>query len=373
MPPLHLTLCVIVRDEAFELSEMLASTRKLWDECVVVDTGSSDNSPQVAADNGARVISTAWRDDFSEARNIGLEAARGRWILVLDCDERLESQDIQTLRQVVMGAADRVILLPQWTYTERKGLPDARAVTGPHRFMSRGASAYVEARQIRLFPCREDLRYAGNVHESLDTSVVVAGLNIECLEIPIHHHGHLVTANKNVKRNRLYGRMLRDKVRVNPEDPMTRYELGVQLANEGRHPLAERLLARTVRDAPGAPGVHKARLLLSRLLAGRGENSEAARQTAHAVRERPDQQACWVAAVWQHAVAGMDDAARRYLKQGLVLFPHDTQLNSLNRQEFGYSADNKKVDGSLLPSGTGIAKVGSMKPVRIPEPQAGRA
>lgn len=372
MPPLHLTLCVIVRDEALDLAGLLAGPHDLWDECVVVDTGSRDTSAEVAIRAGARVIHQPWRDDFSTARNAGLDAARGRWALVLDCDERLAPADRKTLRRLVLGPADRAWSLPQWNYTDRRDLPDARLVPAAARDMARGADTYVEARQIRLFPRRRDLRYAGNVHESLDEAMALAGVVVERLELPIHHYGHLPEMNKTELRNSLYGRLLRQKIRVNPEEPLARYELGVQLANEGRHQLAERLLARTVRDAPGGLGVYKARLLLGRLLTARGEIAAAACQTAHAVRERPDQQVCWVAAVRQHAAAGLEDTARLYLTQGLALFPHEAQLRSLYRQDFRHTADNAGVDGSRLQTGTAIATVGTGKHLDGPGQQAGK-
>ena len=73
-----LSAALIVRDEARVLEDCLASIRDVVDEIVVVDTGSIDDSPEIARRHGARVIHHPWRDDFAEARNVALDAAQGR-------------------------------------------------------------------------------------------------------------------------------------------------------------------------------------------------------------------------------------------------------------------------------------------------------
>ena len=70
------------------LTTRLDDSRSI-DEVVVVDTGSHDASARVAWERGARVVRHEWRDDFAAARNAGLTAARGHWILILDADERV--------------------------------------------------------------------------------------------------------------------------------------------------------------------------------------------------------------------------------------------------------------------------------------------
>jgi glycosyltransferase involved in cell wall biosynthesis len=82
-------LCVIARDEERFLAECLASVRDHVDEVVVVDTGSRDRTRAIASAAGARVVDFEWCDDFSAARNAGLDAVRGTHVLVLDADERL--------------------------------------------------------------------------------------------------------------------------------------------------------------------------------------------------------------------------------------------------------------------------------------------
>lgn len=96
-----LSATLIVRDEAPRLRRCLDSIRPFVDEIVVVDTGSVDETPDIAAACGARVLHSPWREDFSYHRNEALDAARGRWAFVIDGDEELEQG--WSLRSTVAG------------------------------------------------------------------------------------------------------------------------------------------------------------------------------------------------------------------------------------------------------------------------------
>ncbi|MDP6775756.1 MAG: glycosyltransferase, partial [Candidatus Latescibacteria bacterium] len=76
-----LSVCMIARDEAQFLTRCLESIQGLADEVVVGDTGSTDDTRQVAVEGGARVVEAPWEDDFSLARNAVLEEATGDWVL----------------------------------------------------------------------------------------------------------------------------------------------------------------------------------------------------------------------------------------------------------------------------------------------------
>ena len=100
------SLCMIVRDEAELLPRFFAAATGLWDELVVVDTGSTDATVAISVAAGARVLVHPWNDNLSDARNVGLEAATGDWILVLDADEIAPPELLPALRALV--ADDRI-------------------------------------------------------------------------------------------------------------------------------------------------------------------------------------------------------------------------------------------------------------------------
>jgi glycosyltransferase involved in cell wall biosynthesis len=86
---MELSFCIIVKNEAENLPRCLSSVQNVVDEMIVLDTGSSDRSIEIARSFGAEVHSFEWCNDFSAARNELLKYAQGDWILVLDADEVL--------------------------------------------------------------------------------------------------------------------------------------------------------------------------------------------------------------------------------------------------------------------------------------------
>lgn len=143
-----LAATLIVRNEERVLGDCLASLRPVVDEIVVVDTGSSDRSAELAAEHGARVFRFAWCDDFSAARNCAIDHATAPWLLYIDADERVSPGDHERVRAA---------------------LTDPGAVSATVRFHPRtGFTAYPEYRLYRRDP---RLRFEGVVHETMLPSV----------------------------------------------------------------------------------------------------------------------------------------------------------------------------------------------------------
>src|SRR3982750_4635941 len=84
------SLTMIVRNEEKNLPRCLESVRGLFDEIVVVDTGSRDRTKEIAAGFGARVSEFAWIDDFAAARNAALGQASSDYAFWLDADDVIE-------------------------------------------------------------------------------------------------------------------------------------------------------------------------------------------------------------------------------------------------------------------------------------------
>ena len=90
---------MIVKNEEQFLDQCLAALDGVAHQIVVVDTGSTDRTVQIAKAHGAEVHHFDWCDDFAAARNFALEHARGDWVLVLDADEVLTTEGLNGLRQ----------------------------------------------------------------------------------------------------------------------------------------------------------------------------------------------------------------------------------------------------------------------------------
>jgi tetratricopeptide (TPR) repeat protein len=87
-----LSAVMIVRDESHDIAACLASLAGVVDEIVVYDTGSVDDTRELARAAGARVVEGFWDDDFGRARTTAAEHASGAWLLVVDADERVVAQ-----------------------------------------------------------------------------------------------------------------------------------------------------------------------------------------------------------------------------------------------------------------------------------------
>ncbi len=98
---MKVSLCMIVKNEETTLPKCLASVNNFVDEVVVLDTGSTDKTPQIAAQFGAKVYYWTWNNNFSAARNEALKYVTGDWILVLDADETLTPEIIPFLEVVI--------------------------------------------------------------------------------------------------------------------------------------------------------------------------------------------------------------------------------------------------------------------------------
>lgn len=110
-----LSLCMIVKNEKENLPRCLASVKPYVEEIIVVDTGSEDGTPEMAAEYGAKVKYFEWCDDFAAARNYAISQASGDWILMLDADEELVVDSANFLEEIISKPE---ILVYALTYVE---------------------------------------------------------------------------------------------------------------------------------------------------------------------------------------------------------------------------------------------------------------
>ncbi len=182
LPQTGISLTLIARDEESVIARCLESAKSIADELIVVDTGSVDATREIARNVGATVIDFPWVDDFSAGRNAALEAATGRWILVLDADEYLPASSANAIRTLIAETRDA----PRAFHLLNKSSSD-EGRTG------------VVGKIVRLFPNRTDVRYEWPVHEQVVTSLRRADIPIHDTEIEIIHTGY-TNAEINLKK-----------------------------------------------------------------------------------------------------------------------------------------------------------------------------
>ncbi len=329
MPQTGITLAIIVKNEAQWLGQMLDHHAELYDEAVVVDTGSTDESRSVAKAAGAKILDFQWCDDFSAARNFGLAEATGQWILVVDCDERIAVQDFSRVIHLAAVEPTCCYSLPQWNYTQTAGSADWEPTPPTYAACCEGAAGFVSAWSIRLFPNHPQVRYAGCVHETISRAGTALDFEHRQSDIPIHHYGHLQGWSQQKQRKESYFKLLLEKVQKKPQDSSALTELAYHLYERGEIELARRSLDSLVRRFPGGAEVHRARLLLGRILQKEGDGPGARAQFDLALRERPDWRSCWVESARAAFSQGDRERTTALVREGRRLFPLDPHLEGL--------------------------------------------
>ncbi|KAA3656238.1 MAG: glycosyltransferase, partial [Calditrichaeota bacterium] len=199
----RLSVCMIVKDEAAMLRDCLASVQGLYDELIVVDTGSSDQTVEIAREFGAQVHLHPWENNFSLHRNQSIGYATGDWILQIDADERLDASSRDLLQKILNETPDNV-----------------HGYCVVIQDFKRDGKQSVRFNYPRLFRNGVGVKYEAAVHNQ----VVIAG-KVDYSEIRINHFGYDLDPAAMLKKFRRSVRLLRKDARENPDDPRAFYYL----------------------------------------------------------------------------------------------------------------------------------------------------
>jgi glycosyltransferase involved in cell wall biosynthesis len=198
-----LSVCMIVKNEERHLAACLGSVRAIADEIVIVDTGSTDRTVEIARQFGAKILHHAWENDFSKARNIGLNAASGMWILQIDADERLENP-----RELL-----KVLKENQFSNTGGFFVD----VFSTARRADGGADNY-RTQLLRVFKNHPAIRFSGAIHEQISDAISRAGFEIQPTNIAINHLGYDISPEETRQKNLRNLELLKTELLKKPQD-----------------------------------------------------------------------------------------------------------------------------------------------------------
>ncbi|SEU20219.1 glycosyltransferase family 2 protein [Paenibacillus sp. NFR01] len=213
-PKLPISLCMIVKNEADTLARCLKSVAGVADELIVVDTGSTDGTAEIARRFGADVVDYPWNGDFAAARNAGLRRAKGAWILVLDADEELDES----------GKAELLLCAAH---------PEYEAFflrIHNHQGKDRTSPTITVNPIIRLFRNRPGHRFCGAIHEQIASVILEQkpGAAMHLSGVVVHHYGYaaeVVAKKDKIKRNI---ELLQNELNREPDNAFHHFNMAVE-------------------------------------------------------------------------------------------------------------------------------------------------
>ena len=243
-----LSLCMIVRDNARTIGAALESIRPWVDEMVVVDTGSSDDTPAICARLGARVSHFTWVDDFAAARNESLRLARGRWLFWMDSDDTIDPDCGRRLRELARAAADPSVL-GFVVQVRCPGIGDGDVTVVDH---------------LKLVRNHAEIRFEFRIHEQVLPAIRRLGGEVGWTDLFVTHSGYDHSPDGQARKLERDLRLLHLDLGERPEHPFVLFNLGMTYADAGRPGDAADYLRRSIAAAgPNESHLRKAYALLA--------------------------------------------------------------------------------------------------------------
>lgn len=208
---MKLSCCMIVKNEAERLPKCLDTVQNLIDEIIILDTGSTDNTIEIAQKKGAKVYTAVWENDFAKARNQALEYVTGDWVLVLDADEHFVSTKAEKVKQLILQKDALVINLVR---------QEVGAVQSPYSLVS------------RLFRNHPKIKFSRPYHALIDDSVIqlISTQNhwkvITLPEVAILHDGYDVNRINQQNKWQTAQATMEQYYHQYPDDPYVASKLG---------------------------------------------------------------------------------------------------------------------------------------------------
>ena len=225
-----ISLVLIVKNEEKDLPRCLDSFKDIVKEIVIVDTGSTDRTVEIAKSYGARVEFFEWTNDFAEARNVSLSFASCEWILRTDADEYIEEPEKAKLLHCINSGVADIYLCPT---------------------VSKLKNGVQTVENVRLIKNNLGIIYHYPIHETVALSAAKLGL-VQCLtNVEFLHSGYeFVEEGSSERKTERNISVCSQYLEKHPEDFYVRLVRGLLLLNTPRKTDAISDLERGVKDIP---------------------------------------------------------------------------------------------------------------------------
>ncbi len=222
---MYISQCLIVKNEEENIEHCLGHLKSVVSEQIVVDTGSTDKTVELAEKMGAKVFHFEWINDFSAARNFAIDKAKGDWIIFLDCDEYFSDDSVPKLKRYIK------------MWDKNKNI-DAIMCQMVNIDKNNNLIAVVNNISPRIFKNKKNMRYRNKIHEALYNSYMRGGtltVGDAGNDIVIYHMGYdkeIVNEKNKIERNIS---MLESSILESPEDAKLHYYLSNEYFRVEKH------------------------------------------------------------------------------------------------------------------------------------------
>ncbi|MBD8006801.1 glycosyltransferase family 2 protein [Bacillus norwichensis] len=227
-----ISLCMIVKNEEAYIEKCLLSVRNIVHEMIIVDTGSTDRTKEICERLGATIYQYEWDNNFSEARNFGLQLCQSDWIIWLDADEELDDTNKEKIHELLQNTAAKVISLPVFNYfgsMEKLKKEDFHLLYQP-----------------RLFLNHIDIIFSNQIHESIVYPNDLLENDLLTLNVPIHHYGYTDEAILKKQKSQRNLNILKEELSNPDHSPWIKYYIASELSSLQNYELAFQFLNQSI-------------------------------------------------------------------------------------------------------------------------------
>lgn len=244
-----ISACLIAKNEEKWIGDCLRHLKPHVAEMIVVDTGSTDKTMEIARAEGARVSQVKWENDFAKARNVSLDKATQRWILIIDPDERIAEKDFAKIKALTEKKDIMAYSFDTRNYSSNTLASGFKPSKGEYA-EEKGYAGYFESRKVRLFQNIPTIRFVGSVHELVESTIKG---RIEVSTVPFHHYGSTDEVTKEKGKHQLYQSQGAKKIQEQPNDWKAHFELGIEYLTAGEPVKAVKDLEKANQLKPSDP------------------------------------------------------------------------------------------------------------------------
>jgi len=336
---LKISLCMIVKNEENMLRGSLSSVQGLVDEIIIVDTGSTDKTLEIAKEFGAKIYYFDWINDFAVARNESIKYATGDWILYLDADERIKHKDFSLLREQIKNVDEiigGIVCNIVSVHTSMYGEKETHKGGYPRIFRNLG------------YP---KVKFIGRVHEQITPSLREFNLELAFSDIEIEHLGYDVSPEimqTKVKRNY---ELLIQHVKDAPLDGYAWYQLGQTLAQMSLNQEAESSIRFAIANCKLSDSIYSSACsTLANLVGNKKDFSESLIWSEKALEKAPNQ-------IYPLNLKGYSLLNLNRYKEALETFEKALEIKN-NKQSIPNSGFDIDLDINIILNGIEKSKIG---------------